>query len=85
MDTTEFRKRGKEMVEYIADYLESIGQRRVTPAVEPGYLRHLIPLNPPNNGESWDEIMKDVERVIMPGVNKELRHHYQLHYFIFIE
>ena len=34
---------GKEMVDYIADYLENIRERRVFPAVAPGYMRHLIP------------------------------------------
>lgn len=69
MDTSEFRKRGREMVDYIADYLETISQRRVTPNVEPGYLRNLIPSTAPKKGEDWDDIMKDVERYIMPGVS----------------
>lgn len=69
MDTAEFRRRGREMVDYIADYLETISQRRVTPNVEPGYLRNLIPSQAPKKGEDWDEIMKDVERYIMPGVS----------------
>lgn len=43
MDCQEFRKRGSEMVEYICNYLETIEDRRVTPSVEPGYLRHLLP------------------------------------------
>lgn len=43
MDSVEFRKRGTEMVEYICQYLENIEDRRVTPSVEPGYLRSLIP------------------------------------------
>lgn len=43
MDVEEFRKRGTEMVEYICEYLETLGERRVTPCVEPGYLRHLLP------------------------------------------
>ena len=43
MDSNEFRKRGSEMVEYICQYLENIEDRRVTPSVEPGYLRCLIP------------------------------------------
>ena len=29
--------------------------------IEPGYLRYLIPAEPPLNPESWDQIMKDVE------------------------
>lgn len=68
MESKEFRQRGREMVDYIAEYMESVGERRVTPAVEPGYLRDLIPRQAPNSGENWDAIMSDVENKIMPGV-----------------
>jgi hypothetical protein len=59
---------GKEMVDYIADYLEHIRERRVYPAVAPGYLRQLIPESAPLEPELWDDIIADVERVVMPGV-----------------
>ncbi|KAK2717342.1 histidine decarboxylase-like [Artemia franciscana] len=68
MDYAEYRKRGKEMVDYIADYLENIRERRVFPAVKPGYLRELVPDAAPPKGETWNDIFKDIERVIMPGV-----------------
>ncbi|EDW01993.1 tyrosine decarboxylase [Drosophila grimshawi] len=68
MDSSEFRKRGMEMVEYICNYLETLGERRVTPSVEPGYLRHLLPTEAPHEPEDWDQIMNDVEDKIMPGV-----------------
>uniref|UniRef100_A0ACB8FT66 Uncharacterized protein n=1 Tax=Sphaerodactylus townsendi TaxID=933632 RepID=A0ACB8FT66_9SAUR len=68
MDTAEFRKRGKEMVDYIADYLELIEKRQVYPDVEPGYLRPLIPDCAPEEPERFEDILQDVERVIMPGV-----------------
>lgn len=68
MDVEEFRSRGKEMVDYICDYLENIGSKRVTPNVEPGYLRELLPKEAPQEPEEWDEIMKDVDSKIMPGV-----------------
>ncbi|CAF2751870.1 unnamed protein product [Rotaria sp. Silwood2] len=68
MDNEEFRRRGKEMIHYIADYLVNISERRVTPEVEPGYLRSMLPRNAPEKSESWDDIMKDVERTIMPGI-----------------
>uniref|UniRef100_T1IJC5 Tyrosine decarboxylase n=1 Tax=Strigamia maritima TaxID=126957 RepID=T1IJC5_STRMM len=68
MDTKEFRRRGREMVDYIADYMETIHNRRVTPAIEPGYLRKLLPTEPPQKPEKWESIMEDVERTIMPGV-----------------
>ena len=64
---------GKEMVDYIADYLEHIRERRVYPAVAPGYLRQLIPDSAPLEPEPWDDIIADVERVVMPGV----RHRHQ--------
>lgn len=62
---------GYEMVEYIADYLDNIRDRRVFPDVKPGYMRDLVPGAAPENSESWDDIIKDVERVIMPGVRPQ--------------
>ena len=56
------------MVDYIADYLENIRDRRVFPDVKPGYMRDLIPENAPMDGEKWENIFNDVETVIMPGV-----------------
>ncbi|CAG9761061.1 unnamed protein product [Ceutorhynchus assimilis] len=68
MDCDEFRSRGKEMIEYICSYLHNIDTRRVTPSIEPGYLRKLIPEDAPVEPEDWDSIMADVESKIMPGV-----------------
>jgi len=68
MDAEEFRKRGKEMIDFVADYLENIRDRRVFPEVSPGYLRKLVPDHAPESGEKWDDVFKDIERVIMPGV-----------------
>jgi len=59
------------MVDYIADYLEHIRERRVYPAVAPGYLRQLIPDSAPLEPEPWDDIIADVERVVMPGVSHD--------------
>ena len=56
------------MVDYIADYLENIRDRRVFPDVKPGYLRELVPDAAPQEGEDFQQIFKDIERVIMPGV-----------------
>ncbi|XP_061197521.1 aromatic-L-amino-acid decarboxylase-like [Saccostrea echinata] len=68
MDSVEFRRRGKEMVDFIANYMDTINGRRVTPEVEPGYLRNLLPGKPPLKGDKFEDIMNDVERAIMPGI-----------------
>ncbi|XP_055387862.1 histidine decarboxylase isoform X2 [Condylostylus longicornis] len=59
---------GKEMVDYIADYLENIRDRRVFPDVKPGYMHNLLPESAPVDGEKWESIFNDIERIIMPGV-----------------
>ncbi|KAG1689129.1 Histidine decarboxylase [Nymphon striatum] len=68
MDYQEYRRRGKEMVDYIADYLENIRDRRVYPDVKPGYMRLLLPDHAPEEGESWDSIIEDVNKIVMPGI-----------------
>ncbi|KAB0375587.1 hypothetical protein FD755_012230 [Muntiacus reevesi] len=68
MNASEFRRRGKEMVDYVADYLEGIEKRQVFPDVDPGYLRRLIPTTAPQEPETFEDIIKDVEKIIMPGV-----------------
>lgn len=56
------------MVDYVADYLENIRDRRVFPDVSPGYLRNILPASAPFEGEPFENIFKDIERCIMPGV-----------------
>ena len=72
MDAAEFRRRGKEMVDFVADYQENIEHRRVYPDVEPGYLRSMIPSEAPLEPESYEDVLKDVDRVIMPGVSPHM-------------
>lgn len=61
------------MVDYIADYLEGIERRPVYPDVEPGYLRPLIPTAAPQEPEAYEDIIKDIEKIIMPGVSMSMR------------
>lgn len=56
------------MVDYIANYLETIRTRRVFPNVKPGYMKDLLPETAPEAGQPWEDIFADIERVIMPGI-----------------
>lgn len=38
----EFRKHGKQMVDYICDYVNTMDQRPVAPTIDPGYLVPLL-------------------------------------------
>uniref|UniRef100_A0A8C5UV88 Histidine decarboxylase n=1 Tax=Microcebus murinus TaxID=30608 RepID=A0A8C5UV88_MICMU len=68
MQPEEYRRRGREMVDYICQYLSTVRERRVTPDVQPGYLRAWLPDSAPEEPDSWDSIFGDIERIIMPGV-----------------
>ena len=52
----------------VANYYDTIEDRRVVSNVEPGYLKKLLPSGPPEDGESWADIQKDIETKIMPGL-----------------
>jgi aromatic-L-amino-acid/L-tryptophan decarboxylase len=69
MDQEEFKRCGRLMIDYVAQYCENIRDRPVAPSVQPGYLYKLIPDQAPEKPEDFEDIMKDVERVIMPGVS----------------
>ncbi|XP_011693364.1 PREDICTED: aromatic-L-amino-acid decarboxylase-like isoform X2 [Wasmannia auropunctata] len=68
MDTSEFVEFAKATIDYVADYTETLRSRNVLPNVEPGYLSKLLPQEAPEKSEKWQEILKDVEQYIMPGI-----------------
>jgi aromatic-L-amino-acid decarboxylase len=68
MTPDEFRRFGREMVDWIADYYEDIEQFPVLSQVQPGEIRARLPAAPPQNGESFDEIIADIEKLILPGI-----------------
>ncbi|KAJ4445398.1 hypothetical protein ANN_07203 [Periplaneta americana] len=68
MSHKDFQRRGKEMIDLIADYRDTIIKRRVVPDVKPGYLRSLLPTEAPKKPEDWDAILCDVDQKILPGL-----------------
>ncbi|MBA0125492.1 aminotransferase class I/II-fold pyridoxal phosphate-dependent enzyme [Haloechinothrix sp. YIM 98757] len=68
MSAEQFRAYGKQVVDWIADYLAGIESYPVRAPVHPGDIRARLPSSAPEHGEPWDRIQADVDRVIMPGV-----------------
>ncbi len=65
----EFREWGKVMVDYIADYWGSLRDRKPIPDVQPGYIRQLLPSDPPQQPESWETIFGDLEKIAVAPVS----------------
>lgn len=68
MSPEDFRRHGHAMVDWIADYYSRIESFPVLSRVQPGEVRSHLPQAPPQQGEPFDRILGDVERVILPGV-----------------
>jgi len=68
MDKEEFRRFGHELIDWIADYLEQIEDRPVLAQIEPGDLKARLPVAPPEKGEAMEEIIRDVDRLIVPAL-----------------
>jgi aromatic-L-amino-acid decarboxylase len=68
MSPDEFRKQGKQMIDWIADYYENVSNYPVLSQVIPGEIKSHLPESPPDERQSMEEIMKDVNAIIMPGI-----------------
>jgi aromatic-L-amino-acid decarboxylase len=68
MTPEEFRRHGHAVVDWIADYQSRVEEFPVLSQVKPGEIRASLPARPPAQGEPFDMLLKDVEKLILPGV-----------------
>jgi aromatic-L-amino-acid decarboxylase len=67
-DPESFRRQAHRVVDWMADYLARVGELPVQPHAPPGAILAQIPDAPPAEPESFERIMADFERVIVPGL-----------------
>lgn len=70
MDADAFRRHGRELVDWIADYLESTADRPVQPPVEPGDVLAALPVHPPTTTDSFAALMGDVGEIVVPALTQ---------------
>jgi len=68
MSPDDFRRYGHEVIEWVAHYLESVGDRPVVSSVEPGEIRSMLPDAAPEQPEPFDAVLADLDRVVIPGI-----------------
>jgi aromatic-L-amino-acid/L-tryptophan decarboxylase len=68
MPSEDFRLYGHLIVDWIAEYFEHIDEFPVLSQIEPGSLAGGLPRSAPESGENFEEVLKDVDRLIMPAV-----------------
>lgn len=68
MTSDEFRRWGKVLVDWIADYREGVEEHPVLSQVEPGEIRQRLPAEPPEAGEGFEAILGDLDEFVLPGI-----------------
>jgi aromatic-L-amino-acid/L-tryptophan decarboxylase len=68
MDAKEFRRQAHLMVDWMADYLETIENLPVKSQVEPHQIYNQLPSSPPESSESMETIFEDFKKIILPGI-----------------
>jgi aromatic-L-amino-acid/L-tryptophan decarboxylase len=68
MTPEEFRKWGYAVVDWIAEYQKRVETLPVASQLKPGQVRSMLPAQAPEQGEAFQDILADIDRVILPGV-----------------
>jgi aromatic-L-amino-acid decarboxylase len=64
----EFRAAGHRLIDWIADYRAGVETRAVMAKTAPGDIKAMLPEAPPRQPESFDAIVGDLDRIVMPGL-----------------
>jgi aromatic-L-amino-acid decarboxylase len=65
----EFRRYGHQLIDWLADYHESLAKRPVMARTRPGEVRDALPAAPPDEPEDFGDVIADLDRVVLPGLS----------------
>src|SRR6266700_7042215 len=66
----DFRRAGHETVDWIAQYLSTVGDTPVLAQTKPGDLLDALPQSGLEKGESFAAILRDFDKLVMPAVTQ---------------
>jgi aromatic-L-amino-acid decarboxylase len=69
MTPEEFRAAGHQIVDWIADYRQTVESRPVMARPEPGDVKKRLPALPPEQPEPFASIVGDLDRIILPALS----------------
>lgn len=68
MTPDEFRLAAHRVIDDLCDYWRTIEDRPVLCTAKPGDIAELLPAHAPEHPESWDAILGDIDRIVIPGL-----------------
>jgi aromatic-L-amino-acid decarboxylase len=64
----DLRADGAAALEWVARYLERVGELPVLAQVEPGEIRAKLPPSPPEEPEPFSAVLRDLDEILLPGM-----------------
>ena len=68
MTPEEFRRRGHQLIDWIADYRAGVAGRAVSAVTQPGDIVRALPAEPPEQPEPFEWVLRDLDETLMPGL-----------------
>ncbi len=69
MTPDEFRRYGHQLIDWLADYHTGMASRPVQAVTEPGMTAAALPASPPEHGETFGDVLADLDRIVLPGLS----------------
>jgi aromatic-L-amino-acid/L-tryptophan decarboxylase len=63
-----FREDGAAALDWAARYLERVGELPVLAQVRPGDIRRALPPSPPDEGEQFADVLRDLDEILLPAI-----------------
>ncbi len=68
MTPDQFREHGRDVLDWIARYLDEVERYPVLSSLRPGEVRSRLPEHPPQQPEPFERIWSDFKQIILPGI-----------------
>ena len=68
LSTEDFRRHGKALIDWIADYWEEVEGMHIAPSVQPGDVRGKLPPAAPEEPEPFGRLIADLDDIVKPGL-----------------
>lgn len=68
MTPEEFRRHGHALIDWLAGYMDQVGDLPVQSQLAPGEIRDMLPDHAPEEPEDFAAIAADLDRIVVPGL-----------------
>ena len=69
MTPEEFREHGHQLIDWLANYHQTLAERPVMSVSAPGEIAAQLPASPPEQPEAFEEVIADLDRIVLPGLS----------------